>query len=330
MTIPSVILAYHRVAEVDPDPFNLAVTPAHFAEQLEAARRLLNPVTLGDLVKGVHTGDVPAGAVAVTFDDGYADNLHQARPLLDRHDVPATVFLATRLIDGRREFWWDQLVRIFLECEDLPDHLDLRLDGITLSRSLGGAARYGEADRVADRGADLFAGVSLSPRQTLFLELWRLLRPLESQPRDEALDHMLEWAGLDVEVRESHRVLSGSEALELGDGGLVQLCSHTVTHPLLSAVSAESQRTELEQSKEWLQNFRGERDEMFAYPFGGPRAFTAETARLVAESGYACGCTTIAGLVAASSDPFRLARLSPGDWDGDRFTRWLTGCLGDR
>jgi peptidoglycan/xylan/chitin deacetylase (PgdA/CDA1 family) len=117
-----VILLYHRVTELTTDPQLLAVTPQHFAEQLDVLRRLAVPVKLADLVTGTAAA---RDAIAVTFDDGYADNLLEAVPRLRQFDTPATVYVATGTLDTRREFFWDELERIFLQPGVLPTELTI-------------------------------------------------------------------------------------------------------------------------------------------------------------------------------------------------------------
>jgi len=107
-----VILMYHRIANEAVDPWRLAVSPARFEEQLKVLRRTRHPLTLVDFVRRFKDGSLPAHAVALTFDDGYADNLLAAKPRLAAADVPATVFLATGYIDRPEEFWWDELARL--------------------------------------------------------------------------------------------------------------------------------------------------------------------------------------------------------------------------
>src|SRR5215831_13125303 len=78
------ILLYHRVSDLPSDPHLLSVTTAHFAEHLSMLRRYTCPMPLRDIVRGLRDNNVPRRAVVVTFDDGYADNLHNAKPLLGR------------------------------------------------------------------------------------------------------------------------------------------------------------------------------------------------------------------------------------------------------
>ncbi len=124
-----VVLLYHRVVEGLPDRQLLAVTPAHFAEHLEILAQACTPVRLHELQKPSRRRSSQA-AVAVTFDDGYADNLLQAKPLLERRrQVPATVFVASGHLGGT-EFWWDELAEILLDTPLLPPVLTCRVGGV--------------------------------------------------------------------------------------------------------------------------------------------------------------------------------------------------------
>jgi peptidoglycan/xylan/chitin deacetylase (PgdA/CDA1 family) len=106
------ILLYHRVAQLGTDPQQLAVDPQTFDEQLTVLRETCTPVALGDVPGMLRARRLPRRPVAVTFDDGYRDNLHEAKPLLERHGVPATVFVASGYVGAGKEFWWDELDRL--------------------------------------------------------------------------------------------------------------------------------------------------------------------------------------------------------------------------
>jgi peptidoglycan/xylan/chitin deacetylase (PgdA/CDA1 family) len=110
------ILLYHRVATPDRDPWQLCVTPEHFEEHLAVLEKF-RPGRLRQL-----TDSMLPRSVAVTFDDGYADNLHCAARLLQKHDIPATFFLTSGYLGGHEEFWWDELERRLASTAPGADH----------------------------------------------------------------------------------------------------------------------------------------------------------------------------------------------------------------
>lgn len=105
------VLLYHRVAETAIDSWRMAVAPARFAQHVEMIASRFRTLPLGDLVAAAREQRVPA-SVAVTFDDGYRDNLYAAKPPLERNGVPATVFVVSGYVDSGTDFWWDALERL--------------------------------------------------------------------------------------------------------------------------------------------------------------------------------------------------------------------------
>jgi peptidoglycan/xylan/chitin deacetylase (PgdA/CDA1 family) len=120
----SVILMYHRVVDVKRDRWALCVTPEHFAQHLDVLRK--HQRTRLDRLTAGGWSLRPKVTVAITFDDGYADNFHNAAPLLKKYETPASFFITTGYIGGVREFWWDELERIVPENEYLSRYEALR------------------------------------------------------------------------------------------------------------------------------------------------------------------------------------------------------------
>src|SRR6476620_2068715 len=140
-------LLYHRVRpEAGFDPYLLGVSPEHFAEQLEVLPRFGRPMSLQQLVQALRMRKLPHRALVVTFDDGYADNLYHARPLLERHDFPATVFVTSGYLGQTHEFWWEDLARLLLHPGRLPDVLRLTIGQHAYHWELGEAASYSKRD----------------------------------------------------------------------------------------------------------------------------------------------------------------------------------------
>lgn len=313
------VLLYHRIAGGDPDPWGLAVSPENFAAHLDVLRRRGRPVPLGELVEAVREGREQRRMVAITFDDGYADNLHTAKPLLERFEVPATVFLASGWIGGEEEFWWDALARIFLEPGVLPERLELEVDGRGHTWALDGAARYERA--TADRHRNWRAWQPPpTPRHATYLALWRLLYGQSATTRERLLQELAAWADTPRAARASFRALDAAAVPRLTAGGLVEVGAHTVTHLALSECSPERQRVEIEDSKAACERLAGRPVTQFAYPHG---AHTDETVRLVRSAGLAGACTTESGCIRPGADPYRLPRLTVRDLDRGAFVRRL-------
>ncbi len=157
----TLVLMYHRIAAAPRDPFWLTVTPDHFAEHLEvlARRAAVVPLTA---VRSAES----RRRVAITFDDGYRDNLVEAAPALAAQSMPATVFVTTRIFADPRPFWWDALEHLVLDAE--PDARDV------IELDLGRRYRFDlRGEDARDRSLQVLA---------------RVLRPVPDRVRRDALD----------------------------------------------------------------------------------------------------------------------------------------------
>lgn len=322
---PGVILMYHRVTELANDPYMLAVTPERFAAQLDAIRTVGVPMQLQQLVRALRQGKVPSRAVAITFDDGYADNLHNAKPLLARYEAPATVFVTAGQVGRSREFWWDELDRLLLQPGTLPPVLQVRLNGSVREWRLGAGSTYTEKEYRRDRHWHVECRDDPGPRQRVFRAVFDLLYLLPSAQRWRILDELTAWAEARPVARPSHQILTSEEAIHLAKGDIVEIGAHTVTHPVLAALPADEQREEIQQSKACLEAVLGRDVVSFAYPHGSS---TPESAASVAEAGFVCACSSRPDAVFRDADRFQLPRLGVRDWDRETFTRWLRWWIG--
>jgi len=215
------ILLYHRIAHLDRDPQLLAVTPERFDEHLEILRRKANVMPLKELVQKRDSG-LPPRSVAITFDDGYADNLLFAKPLLERHELPATVFVTTGFVGVDREFWWDELDRILLNHQDA--------------------------------GWNVACGNDDEPRHAEYRSLHTTLRSSTEPQRLQALHDLQVRTNSGSSARATHRALTPDQLRELAEGGLVEVGAHTVTHPVLASLPPASQHQEIDKLIEHIKN----------------------------------------------------------------------------
>jgi peptidoglycan/xylan/chitin deacetylase (PgdA/CDA1 family) len=315
---------YHRVAHVSPDPWGLCVSPSHFEEHLQVLRRQGHPIPLLRIADA--TRRLPPGALAIAFDDGYADNALNAMPLLERFRVPATVFVTTGWLDEAREFWWDDLERVLLLPGRLPRSLRMVVEGSTYEWDLGDAHTY-----AIDEAAQHMAWRAWEPPPTahhrLFLQLHAVLIRARPAAQATAVADLLTWAGAERTGRQTHRPLTTADIRALDASGLVEVGAHTVTHPSLAMLDAREQAGEIQQSKSHLEHILSHPVNGFAYPFGRPSDYTKQTVAQVRASGFRYACSTSPGLVKPASDRMRLPRIQVHDWDGAqlaaRLYRWF-------
>jgi peptidoglycan/xylan/chitin deacetylase (PgdA/CDA1 family) len=258
--------------------------------------------------------------ITVTFDDGYADNLQTAKPLLERYDVPASVFVVSGYVGNEREFWWNELERLLLHPGTFPETVCLRVNGKVFEWQLAESANYSDDDYRRHRGWRP-GHPAPTPRHSLYYSLWILLGSLGEDDRRNVLDQLLAWSSADPLGRPNYRPLSVAELLTLHQGRLIEIGAHTVTHPFLSRLTEALQRDEICRCKAWLESVLGSPVTTIAYPHGD---YTMATVNVVREAGFECACSTVFGSVRGYADRFQLPRIGVRGCDGEEFARELS------
>jgi len=289
---------YHRVFETASDPWELCVSPKHFGLQLELLRRYYPVLSLQQLLSALKAAQLPKRAVVLTFDDGYADNFWNAKPLLEKYEMPATFFVTSGSLDSPIEFWWDDLERILLQPRKLPKCLHLNLQG----------REYDWQTTNSDE------------RQLAYMAIHQILQPLKPSDRNQAIAELFAQADVDPMGRPDYRPLTTDELIQLAQSEWVDIGAHAVTHPLLSVMSREGQSAEIVGSRQKLESILGISVETFSYPYGN---FTPETVEIVEAAGFEGALTTDENVVEVRENLFRLGRFGVGDWNGDRFKHKL-------
>jgi peptidoglycan/xylan/chitin deacetylase (PgdA/CDA1 family) len=297
--IDPVILMYHRVASPQVDPWGLAVTPERFAGHMRVICDRRQPVTLGWLASELSAGRRPSRVVAVTFDDGYRDVLLNAKPVLDRLGVPATMFIATDKLGSESGFWWDELASIVF-------------------RSALPAACPDPSFIPADESALLQEAFSRRSAVDVHLSLWRSMRRLTPPARKAALEELS--AALLMAPSSDAAVMTPAEVLELCAGGTFAIGAHTRSHPSLPMLTTGEQREEMAGSREYLEKLLQTPVESLAYPFGD---FDATTEAIARSAGFRCATSVLGGAANEASMLWRLPRLDVKDWTEDEFRRRL-------
>ncbi|PVZ08004.1 polysaccharide deacetylase family protein [Actinomycetospora cinnamomea] len=277
------VLGWHNI---DPTPFYPAAPDAGrrgFDRQLAAIDRLATVVPLSEAVDTLAAGgSLPRRAVALTFDDGYADWLDAAVPALDRRGMHGTFFLVSDILSGRVGAWWEELADAFDRCT--ATSLDWAGRTHDLSTPV---ARRAAQDALKDE-LKLVDGATRNEAVTRIAE--RIAPPLSSQPPRDPL--FLDWDGARALAATGHGV-----------------GSHTVTHPILAREDAATQRHELAASREALEEGLGQTVDLLAYPNGNAGDYDQQTMELARAAGYRAAVTTRPGLVGPQEPPFAMHRV---------------------
>jgi peptidoglycan/xylan/chitin deacetylase (PgdA/CDA1 family) len=301
-----IVLMYHRVAAVAADPWHLCVTPANFESQVRALRDTFDLVPLSQLRGQLRQGRGSRPVAAITFDDGYLDNLTVAKPILQRYGAPATVFVATGFLGRPQGFWWDRLSNAILTGAALPPTLELESNGVRFS---GGDAALASA-RIGGRRA----------RRRLHDRLWAWLCDLPDAAREHALARLERWAGQLASQRSNGRPLTEDELRELAADGLVEIGAHTVTHPMLSRLASQDKTTQIERSRSECRRILGHDPLCFSYPNGD---HDPESVEIVRRAGFAAACDSHPDLVWSTGDAYRMPRIVVGNESGTALLRRL-------
>jgi peptidoglycan/xylan/chitin deacetylase (PgdA/CDA1 family) len=298
-----VILRYHSIRE-NPERHS-AYLPGimHSVQRFEDHMRLLasayTPVTMDDVVRFAEEGaQIPQRAVAVTFDDGFADNLEVAAPVMNRYGIKAAVYVSVGFIETGRILWFVRLRNAFDK---------------TTARAWNGVQGDNEFDlsqRTAKREA--FLEASRACAQTTGEKQEALLSMLEHRLGEARLDEenrlMLTWA----QIRALHE-----------QGHIVG--SHTMTHPNLAHVALDEVVRELNDSKRIMETNTQFPIDHFSYP--KPILvpyFTEQTSAKVRLSGYRTAVTCEPGRFRSGDDVMRISRISAPEDVND--LKWVLDC----
>lgn len=323
MADQDLILCYHRVASPVRDPQLLAVTPEHFAAQMEILARDYQPATLDEITDRPGRG----GRVAVTFDDGYADNLHLAAPILESCGVPATVYVVADNAATGKPFWWDELADLLMDNEttEWPEMIELpgKMEPIRLAvpRTCRAAPYAGET-----QGWSVLSPVDPGPGHFVYRRLYPRFQIFDPDGRECAMSKLYAILGRALNVP-SARSLTPDELADLVARPGIGVGAHTLRHPVLSTLAEEEQMREIVEGATLLSQMIDRPLRHFSYPYGSPVHFDEHSVRIVREAGFASAVTTIEGEARAETDLLRLPRRLIRDWDAetfaDRLKKWM-------
>lgn len=279
-------LIYHRVLAA-PDPLLPGVPDvATFERHMRLLKRFFRVLPLSEAVRRLREGTLPGRALCISFDDGYADNAELALPVLARHGLPATFFIATAYLDGG-QMWNDDVIDYVRRAPS--GRLDFSLAGCG---SLPGDTTAQKRQAIEQVLMQL-KYLPFAERQTMAVRL-APAGPRRLMMRPDQVRQLL------------------AAGMELG--------AHTHRHPILAALPDADAYADIAEGKAALEAITGQRATLFAYPNGKPDLdYTARHVEMVRELGFDAALSTVAGTAGPDSDPWQLPRYTPWQQDSPRF-----------
>ncbi|MFH1659355.1 MAG: polysaccharide deacetylase family protein [Pseudomonadota bacterium] len=284
------IFIFHRVlAKADP---LLPSEPSAetFDWMVRFISRAFTVLPLSEAASRLRAGTLPPAAAAITFDDGYADNLLVAWPILKRYGIPGTFFIATSFLEGGR-MWNDDVIEAF-RCSQSHE-LDLSDLNLGFHRISDNSSRVKCYETVLDK-----------------------LKYFEHQLRTETAREIARRSAV---PDTSDLMMTRSQLCFLHESG-AEIGGHTSTHPILQRLDDATALKEIESGKHELEALLKVPLRVFAYPNGVPgRDFSEKHANMACQVGFEAAVSTLQSCATSSSDLFQLPRFTPWDRTPLRF-----------
>lgn len=284
-----VVVNYHRVL-AHPEPMLESEPDVQaFRWHMKLLASCFNVLPLGEALRRLEQGSLPARAICITFDDGYRSVHDLALPVLREFGLPATVFITSGVI-GAGNMWNDRILHVV---QSLPSGL---LD-------------------LSDLGLGQYRLDSTETRKRVAGALSETGKYLPPNKRQALVDRLDRLSGRDQEAL----MLTPEMVLALDKGG-IEIGAHTVSHPILTCLDDENAAHEIRVGKSQLEAIIGKPVGLFAYPNGKVgKDYDERHVGMVREAGFRAAFTTAVGAITAKSDPYQLPRSRPWDTSPLRF-----------
>lgn len=286
-------LIFHRVLPVADPLFPDEVDRDRFDALCGWLRAWFQVLPLDQALSRLRDGSLPSRALAISFDDGYADNHEVALPVLQRHGLSATFFVASAFLDGGR-MWNDSVIE-------------------ALRRTSKDRIQPGDLDGTLAQALPELPLVNAGQRRAAIDRVLGAVKYLEPARRQRAVDALVRQCAVALP---DDLMMSGRQVQQLRQAGM-GIGAHTLTHPILARLGDDEARSEILRGRDELQRLLGERIALFAYPNGKPgQDYSERSIELVREAGFDAAVSTAAGVATAASDRFQIPRFTP--WDRQR------------
>tara|TARA_B110000438_G_scaffold54268_1_gene54382 strand:- start:122 stop:1126 length:1005 start_codon:yes stop_codon:yes gene_type:complete len=237
------ILVYHRVVKDEDIEENLelglTVSCSNFEKHIKEIKSKYKICSMDEFVRNLKKKNNEF-MVAITFDDGYKDNLYQALPILTKHEVPASIYVTTRFLNQEVDIWWYELGEVIQNRAEINFQYQEKKFNFLLDN-----------------------------KKRKFLAYQNLMKLFKSLKIDAQNELMEKITNTKKRKNYSHICLNSEEILMLEKNPLITISSHGHNHQNLKILSDDELKYEITKSLEVLENLINRKVKHFAYPFGG-------------------------------------------------------------
>ena len=290
------IVFYHEVGDRTDLFGNLTTKNAYFEKQIVFLKKHFTLIRAKDLTTFFsEDGCLLKNPALVTFDGGYKGNLTNAFPVLKKYSVPSLIYIVVEDVETGKMPWPARLSYIIRKSK---------------TKTL----------KLTYRGTVLYSGMLNSEKKAIS-KIKAILNELEEPERDLLLTSLGKSCKVDTSDLQK-RFLSWQELCGLASTNLVEIGSHSLTHPRLSQLSASRVEKEVALSKEIIEEKIKKKIMSFCYPWGSA---DKNVVKMVKEAGYSNATTTINGANDNHADPFMLKRYGGGNMPPFLFALKISG-----
>lgn len=289
------ILLYHGVTEAKSngiENYSLKHVPlADFERDMDYLKQHCNVLSMDEVLKLTISEDhFPSRSVAVTFDDGFANNFQLAMPILNRLNIPATFYVTSGIVDTDLMFWVDQLE----DCLNRTKNSEIQI-------TLEGKNKHFYLNKQEERLNALDA-IKTVCKCVLVTE------------KDQIVNQVIEKTGIEPQTSaaENYKKITWESLRKMASNPLFTIGGHSLYHDILALQNSEFVESDIETSIALLRSNLSSQITHYSYPEGQPNHYNDDIIKFLKKCGITCCPSAVCGLNPLGMDPFHLRRVMVG------------------
>ena len=294
-----IILTYHRVGEVVTDYNNTCITKDNFNRQMIQLKKHFLVLPMKEFLQ--YKGN--KAVAAVTFDDGYSSFFYDVLPILEKYEIPVTLFIT--LHQDNSEFWMSDIMRMTFEGEYKDGYMRLNLCDQQINLSMK----------------------DVRDRVVAYNFLRRVFRHNSIANASIILKDLHEQTQIPWKSRKNYRPLSINQIKKISECEYITLGAHTINHFSLGYMNGQAQKKEIIGCIKKLHQISGKDIEYFSYPFGSKNDYNEMTKAILLENGIKAAFTTETRFLGEVEDEFAIPRINCENCDGEEWLHYIKNVL---